>query len=59
MIVVTKESLIRGIFPCLPLFKYGFGCISYEEQLEFKWLAQRGKCPEVPGSMPGGAQQFA
>ena len=58
MIVLTKESLIKGYFPLSTPIKYCCGCIPYEKQPQFKWLAQRGKCPEVLGSMPWRAHFF-
>jgi len=58
MIVLTKESLIKEYFLLTTPIKYGCGCIPYEKQPQFKWLAQRGKCPEVLGSMPWRAHFF-
>ena len=58
MIVLIKESLIKGYFLLSTPIKYGCGCIPYEKQPQFKWLAQRGKCPEVLGSMPWRAHYF-
>jgi len=58
MIVLTNESLIKVYFPLSTPIKYGCGCISCEKQPQFKWLAQRGKCLEVLGSMPWRAHFF-
>jgi len=41
MIVLTKESLIKGYFPLSTPIKYGCGCIPYEKQPQFKNSAAR------------------
>ena len=54
MSVITKESLSRGYFSLYAPIKYACGFIVYKKESELEWLAQCGKCPKVPGSIPGG-----
>jgi len=58
MSVITKESLSRGYFSLYAPIKYACGFIVYKKASELEWLAQCGKCPKVPGSIPGGATRF-
>ena len=58
MSVITKESLSRGYFSLYAPIKYACGFIVYKKESELEWLAQCGKCPKVPGSIPGGAHVF-
>ena len=58
MSVITKESLSRGYFSLYAPIKYACGFIVYKKESELEWLAQCGKCPKVPGSIPGGRMYF-
>ena len=58
MSVITNESLSRGYFSLYAPIKYACGFIVYTKESELEWLAQCGKCPKVPGSIPGGLMYF-
>ena len=56
--MITKESLSRGYFSLYAPIKYACGFIVYKKESKLEWLAQCGKCPKVPGSIPGGRMYF-
>ena len=60
MIVVTKESLVRGNFSLSTPIKYSYGMLHPRNKPRVDWLAQRGGCchRRGTGSIPRGLKIF-